>query len=58
VEADVADQVIRAVNGTTLKGRSVRVDYDRAGNRPKTPQRREGNRPEGKRRFVKRPERE
>ncbi|MBW3630004.1 MAG: DbpA RNA binding domain-containing protein, partial [Gemmatimonadetes bacterium] len=58
VEADVADRVIRAVNGTTMKGRSVRVDYDRAGTRPKTPQRREGNRPEGKRRFVKRPERE
>lgn len=30
VHADVAEQVIRAVNGTTLKGRSVRVDYDRA----------------------------
>ena len=25
------DQVIRAVNGITLKGRSVRVDYDRGG---------------------------
>ncbi len=31
VQADVADQVIRAVNGTTIKGRSVRVDYDRGG---------------------------
>jgi ATP-dependent RNA helicase DeaD len=31
VESDVADQVIRAVNGTTMKGRSVRVDYDRGG---------------------------
>lgn len=29
VESDIADRVIRAVNGTTLKGRSVRVDYDR-----------------------------
>ena len=31
VQADVADQVIRAVNGTTMKGRSIRVDYDRGG---------------------------
>lgn len=31
VQADVADKVIQAVNGTTLKGRSVRVDYDRGG---------------------------
>ena len=29
VPADAADRVIRAVNGTTIKGRSVRVDYDR-----------------------------
>lgn len=29
VHADIAEQVIRAVNGTTIKGRSVRVDYDR-----------------------------
>ena len=38
VESDIADRVIRAVNGTTLKGRSVRVDYDRrplAGERPR-----------------------
>jgi ATP-dependent RNA helicase DeaD len=33
VEAGVADRVIQAVNGTTLKGRSVRVDYDRSGDR-------------------------
>lgn len=33
VQADVADQVIRAVNGTTIKGRSARVDYDRGGER-------------------------
>jgi ATP-dependent RNA helicase DeaD len=33
VEAGVADQVIRAVNGTTIKGRSVRVDYDRGAER-------------------------
>lgn len=31
VQADIADQVIQAVNGITLKGRSVRVDYDRGG---------------------------
>ncbi len=38
VDSAVADRVIRAVNGTTLKGRSVRVDYDRrptAGERPR-----------------------
>ncbi|HEX7119545.1 MAG TPA: DbpA RNA binding domain-containing protein [Longimicrobiales bacterium] len=29
VDSTIADRVIRAVNGTTLKGRSVRVDYDR-----------------------------
>jgi len=33
VEAGAADKVIRALNGTTLRGRSVRVDYDR----PSTP---------------------
>ncbi|HEX2094049.1 MAG TPA: DEAD/DEAH box helicase [Longimicrobiaceae bacterium] len=37
VQADVADRVIRAVNGTTLKGRSVRVDYDRGADRPRKP---------------------
>jgi len=31
VAAPVAEKVIRALNGTTLKGRSVRVDYDRRG---------------------------
>lgn len=29
VPADAADRVIRALNGTTMKGRSLRVDYDR-----------------------------
>ncbi|HET7275320.1 MAG TPA: DEAD/DEAH box helicase, partial [Longimicrobiaceae bacterium] len=33
VQAGDADRVIRAVNGTTIKGRSVRVDYDRGGDR-------------------------
>lgn len=29
VESDGAEKVIRALNGTTVRGRSVRVDYDR-----------------------------
>ncbi|MEX2528869.1 MAG: DEAD/DEAH box helicase [Gemmatimonadota bacterium] len=29
VEKEVADQVIRSLNGVTVKGRSVRADYDR-----------------------------
>jgi len=33
VEAPVADRVISAVNGTSLRGRSVRVDYDRGTDR-------------------------
>jgi ATP-dependent RNA helicase DeaD len=33
VDASVADAVVRAVNGTTMKGRSVRVDYDRGADR-------------------------
>ncbi|MET0395934.1 MAG: DEAD/DEAH box helicase, partial [Longimicrobiaceae bacterium] len=37
VQADAAEKVIRAVNGTTIKGRSVRVDYDRAGDRARKP---------------------
>ena len=31
VESGIADRVIRALNGTTLRGRSLRVDYDRRG---------------------------
>ncbi|CAN5637797.1 DEAD/DEAH box helicase [soil metagenome] len=31
VESAVADRVIRALNGTTMRGRSLRVDYDRKG---------------------------
>jgi ATP-dependent RNA helicase DeaD len=31
VQAEFADRVIQAVNGTTIKGRSVRADYDRGG---------------------------
>jgi ATP-dependent RNA helicase DeaD len=28
--------VIRSLNGTTMKGRSIRVDYDRGGDRAKS----------------------
>lgn len=31
VDAAIADKVIRAINGTSLRGRSVRADYDRKG---------------------------
>jgi ATP-dependent RNA helicase DeaD len=31
VASGVADKVIKALNGTTLRGRSLRVDYDRRG---------------------------
>lgn len=66
VETAVADQVIRAVNGTTIKGRSARVDYDRGGDRarkPGGPPRRQAGRPAGgagggERRPVRRPPRE
>ena len=34
VAAGVADKVIRALNGTTMRGRALRVDYDRRGNVP------------------------
>jgi ATP-dependent RNA helicase DeaD len=34
VAADVADRVIRALNGTTLRGRSLRVDFDRKATSP------------------------
>ena len=31
VDASIADKVIQAINGTSVRGRSVRVDYDRKG---------------------------
>lgn len=39
VDAGIADRVIRALNGTTMRGRSVRIDYDRK-SAPSPPQRR------------------
>lgn len=66
VEAAFADQVIRAVNGTTIKGRSARVDYDRGGDRARkgggAPPRRQSGRDAGgggggERRVVRRPPR-
>ncbi|HEX6750488.1 MAG TPA: DEAD/DEAH box helicase [Longimicrobium sp.] len=42
VPADIAQRVIDAVNGTTIKGRSARVDYDRGGDRARRPGGREG----------------
>ncbi|HET7320941.1 MAG TPA: DbpA RNA binding domain-containing protein [Longimicrobiaceae bacterium] len=64
VESAVADRVIQMVNGTTIKGRSARVDYDRGQTRRPT-ERRQNNRPGGgpprgegpggKRRLVRRP---
>jgi len=40
IAAGVADKVIRTLNGTTLRGRSVRVDYDRKSGSPSAPERR------------------
>lgn len=47
VEAAVADEVIRGVNGTTVKGRAVRVDMDRGRTQTqrRAPVRRTGARP-------------
>jgi ATP-dependent RNA helicase DeaD len=47
VEAAVADEIIRGVNGTTVKGRAVRVDVDRgkAASQRRVPVRRSGARP-------------
>ena len=35
VAADVADRVIKALNGTTMRGRALRVDYDRRSTAPR-----------------------
>ena len=44
VEEPVAEKVIRALNGTTIRGRSVRVDFDRARRGPVRPARGPGRR--------------
>ncbi|MGH7506494.1 MAG: DbpA RNA binding domain-containing protein, partial [Longimicrobiales bacterium] len=43
IDPDTADRVIRALNGTTMRGRSLRVDYDRKS--PSPPQQRRRTRP-------------
>lgn len=40
VEATAAERVIRALNGTTMRGRSLRVDFDRKTPPPSSPSRR------------------
>jgi ATP-dependent RNA helicase DeaD len=42
ISAAMADKVIRALNGVTLRGRSVRVDYDRKSSGPPAAERRSG----------------
>jgi ATP-dependent RNA helicase DeaD len=37
VHEAVADRIIRALNGTTIRGRSVRADFDRGEGRPRGP---------------------
>lgn len=50
IASDVAETVIRALNGTTIRGRSVRVDYDRA-----APGRERGRRPPPRGHTPRRP---
>lgn len=47
VPADMAEHIIAAVNGTTIKGRAARVDHDR-GNTKRSGPRGEGPRPGGR----------
>ncbi|MFO8173790.1 MAG: DbpA RNA binding domain-containing protein [Longimicrobiales bacterium] len=48
VTSGVADQVVRGVNGTTIRGRSVRVDYDRGGPSGRGGSGSRGARPQGR----------
>lgn len=48
VEADVVERVVRAVNGTTIKGRATRVDYDRDRVAPPRPSGARRPRPDGR----------
>lgn len=48
VIAGVADQVVQKVNGTTIRGRSVRVDYDRGGPSGRGGGGSRGGRPQGR----------
>jgi ATP-dependent RNA helicase DeaD len=45
VHDSVADRVIRALNGTSIRGRSVRADFDRGEGRSSGPPRERTNRP-------------
>jgi ATP-dependent RNA helicase DeaD len=49
VESSLAEAVIAALNGTTVRGRSLRADYDRGGRGPRPPSRgrRGSSRPRG-----------
>jgi ATP-dependent RNA helicase DeaD len=48
VIAEVADKVIRGLNGTTIRGRSVRCDYDRGGPSGRGGSGSRGGRPSGR----------
>jgi ATP-dependent RNA helicase DeaD len=50
VSPDEAEAIIRAVNGTTIRGRSARVDFDRGGPRGRSPAQGRG----GPRRKIRR----
>jgi ATP-dependent RNA helicase DeaD len=54
VPANAADTIIGALNGTTIKGRSARVDYDRAGDRARKPGQRRSAGPDGESRAPRR----
>ncbi len=48
VAADVAERVIKALNGTTMRTRALRVDYDRRGSAPAGRERPAGGRERGR----------